>query len=119
MQAVIHILQDGTDIVAKAPEPLQQISTRTSAEEYFSLSHASRVHRHYIATSLVEYIQKRHEPGSNHDATYSAQCYDALQQMYLYSFGTWEEDLDADFKSLPVPTFYFYVAGGAEVEAMP
>ena len=102
------------------------------------MPHAGIAHRHAVVTSMLKFIQKQHAPGKERDDTYATQFYDALCQIYHGSSGNSDEALaHSKIGSLisewsissenyyydeiapKTSTFYFYVAGGVDVEALP
>jgi hypothetical protein len=65
---------------------------------------------------MVGYIQTVHAPGIKHDSRLAAPFYDALQEIHCSGS---EHDKENILDLTTPPTFYFYVAGGAELEALP
>ena len=96
--------------------PLMSFNFGMSTSQDLALAKtcAESGHQQAVISSIVEYLQKNNLPGERglDFHTDSAQVYDALQE--IYRGGLNDEDLTTQ-----APTFYFYVAGGAKVEALP
>ena len=116
----IQAIAESSDNKAATPEslvpatsPLAMTSPPLEYDFVLARKYAKYGHQQQVIQSMLDYAQTRHAPGSKRDDTYSARFYDTLQELYHGASDAEKHDI------MTTPTFYIYIAGGAEVEDMP
>jgi hypothetical protein len=99
--------------------PLEYLKS-SSSQNYYTLAHAEKSYKQNLIASMTDFIQARHAPGEERDDIFAAQFYDTMQEIHCGgSEYPNEEDPEGGLGNAininTTPTFYFYTAGGVEL----
>jgi hypothetical protein len=115
-QATVEFTDDGHNSSWESESKVepQYYTAPLSLENKIALKYAKIGYKQEVLVSMMEFIQMKHMSGKERDDTFSASFYDALREIHYDSV-----ERDNTRNSTSPPTFYFYVAGGAELQALP
>ena len=102
-----------SSLESESKEEPQYYTAPLSLENKIALKYAKIGHKQKVLASMVEFIQMKHMPGKERNDMFLAPFYDALREIHYDSV---EKGITQN--STSPPTFYFYVAGGMELQAL-